>query len=347
MNGVLVTGGAGFIGSHLVDHLISAGETVTVLDDFSTGTRGNLASAVRSGRLRIVEGSVLDPKAIETAMRDCDRAFHLAVQCVRRSLRQPLVNHEINATGTLLVLDEARRQRIGRFVYCSSSEVYGNCGDERLSEQASHCKPVTVYGAAKLAGEYYTSAYHQTYGLPTIIVRPFNSYGPREHTQGDLAEVIPRFVIRALNGQPPVIFGNGANGRDFTYVTETARGIALAGQADALLGRTVNLAYGKMVTVREVAQAVVRACGQPHLEPVFIEPRPGDVMALQADTSLARDVLGFTAAIDFAEGLGRYIDWFRQHHPDPASLLEAEVRNWRLPTDEVPKAVARSAGAAT
>lgn len=345
MTGILVTGGAGFIGSHLVDHLVSAGEAVTVLDDFSTGTRDNLASAARSDRLRIVEGSVLDHGAIATAMRGCDRVFHLAVQCVRRSLGQPIANHEINATGTLLVLDEARRQRIGRFIYCSSSEVYGNCGDERLNEQTSHCKPVTVYGAAKLAGEYYTSAYYQTYGLPAVIVRPFNSYGPREHAQGDLAEVIPRFVIRALNGQPPVIFGDGANGRDFTYVTETARGIALAARADALLGRTVNLAYGKMVTIREVAHAVVRACGRPDLEPVFIEPRPGDVMALQADTGLARDLLGFTATIDFAEGLHRYVDWFRQHHPDPASLLEAEVRNWQLPTDEAPRVATRSPSA--
>lgn len=342
MNGVLVTGGAGFIGSHLVDHLVSAGESVTVLDDFSTGTRDNLGLAGRSGRLRIVEGSVLDHRAIETAMRGCDRVFHLAVQCVRRSLGQPIANHEINATGTLLVLEEGRRQRISRFVYCSSSEVYGNCGDERLSEQASHCKPVTVYGAAKLAGEYYASAYHQTYGLPAIIVRPFNSYGPREHSQGDLAEVIPRFVIRVLNGQSPVIFGSGANGRDFTYVTETARGIAMAAQADVLVGRTVNLAYGKMVTIREVAHAVAHACDRPDLEPVFMEPRPGDVVALQADTGLARDVLGFSATIDFAEGLRRYVDWFRRHHPDPAGLLEAEVRNWRLPTDEAPKVVARS-----
>jgi UDP-glucose 4-epimerase len=335
-NRSLVTGGAGFIGSHLVDQLLADGGSVTVLDDFSSGSRDNLAEASRRGDLRIVEGSVLDRAAIEDAMRGCGRVFHLAVQCVRRSLGKPIENHEVNATGTLLVLEEARRQRVERFIYCSSSEVYGNCGDVRLSEQASHCKPVTVYGAAKLAGEYYTSAYYQTYGLPALVVRPFNSYGAREHSQGDLAEVIPRFVIRVLNGRPPVIFGDGTNGRDFTYVTETARGIALAAQADALPGRTVNLAYGKMVTIREVAHAVARVCERPDLEPVFIEPRPGDVMALQADTTLARDLLGFTASIDFAEGLRRYVAWFREHHPDPASLLETEVRNWQLATGSTP-----------
>jgi UDP-glucose 4-epimerase len=327
----LVTGGAGFIGSHLVDQLVADGEAVTVLDDFSSGSRANLAEASRRGDLRIVEGSVLERAAVEDAMRGCRRVFHLAVQCVRRSLGRPIENHDVNATGTLLVLEEARRRRVDRFVYCSSSEVYGNCGDERLNEQASHCKPVTVYGAAKLAGEHYTNAYYQTYGLPAVVVRPFNSYGPREHIQGDLAEVIPRFVIRVLNGQPPVIFGNGTNGRDFTYVTESARGIALAAGADALLGRAVNLAYGKMVTIREVAHAVAQACGRLDIEPKFIEPRPGDVMVLQADTTLARDLLGFTATIDFAEGLRRYVAWFRDHHPDPASLFEADVRNWRLP----------------
>jgi UDP-glucose 4-epimerase len=329
----LVTGGAGFIGSHLVERLLACGDQVTVLDDFSSGTRDNLADASRLGELQIVEGSVLDGPAVATAMRGCRQVFHLAVQCVRRSLGQPIENHTVNATGTLLVLDEARRQRIDRFVYCSSSEVYGNCGDQWLNEVTSQCKPVTVYGAAKLAGEYYTSAYHQTYGLSTVIVRPFNSYGPREHDRGDLAEVIPRFVARVLNGQPPVIFGNGTNGRDFTYVTETASGIALTAQADTLIGRTVNLAYGRMLTIRDVAQSVARACGRPDLEPIFIEPRPGDVMALQADTALARQFLGFAATIDFEAGLRRYIDWLRQRHPDPAALLEAEVRNWRLPDD--------------
>jgi UDP-glucose 4-epimerase len=169
--------------------------------------------------------------------------------------------------------------------------------------------------------------------LPTIVVRPFNAYGPREHTSGDLAEVIPRFVIRVLNGLPPVIFGTGGNGRDFTYVTDTVRGIALATSCDALVGRAVNVAYGEMVTVRQVAEAIARLCGEPGLAPRFIEPRPGDVRALQADTRLARETLGFAAKVGLEEGLRRYIDWFRAIHPDPAALLEDDIRNWRLPAD--------------
>jgi UDP-glucose 4-epimerase len=329
----LVTGGAGFIGSHLVDHLVAENWAVTVLDDFSTGTRANLSEAQSRGDLRIVQGSILDPRAIEAAMAGSDLVFHLAVQCVRRSLGEPLSNHEVNATGTLNVLEAARRRRIGRFIYCSSSEVYGNCGREPLVETMAVCEPATVYGAAKLAGEHYAKAYWQTYGLPTIVVRPFNTYGPREHTSGDLAEVIPRFVIRVLNGLPPVIFGTGENGRDFTYVTETVRGIALAASCDALVGRVVNVAYGEMVTVRQVAEAIARLCGKPGLAPRFIEPRPGDVRALRADIRLARETLGFAAEVKFEEGLRRYIDWFRAAHPDPAALLEDVIRNWRLPAD--------------
>ncbi|HET9393810.1 MAG TPA: NAD-dependent epimerase/dehydratase family protein [Candidatus Rubrimentiphilum sp.] len=328
---VLVTGGAGFIGSHLTDALLAGGCSVTVLDDFSSGERENLELAQQSGRLRIVEGSVLEEGDLTAAMRGVTHVFHLAVQCVRRSLGKPVENHEVNATGTILTLEAARRAGVRRFIYCSSSEVYGNCGGDRLHEDDTSCAPVTVYGAAKLAGEYYTGAYHQTYALQSVIVRPFNSYGPREHDQGDLAEVIPRFVIRALNGLPPIIFGDGEGGRDFTYVTETAAGIALAAECDALLGRVVNLAYGRMITINEVAAAVLRACGRTDLVPQHIDPRPGDVIALQADTTRAREVLNFRAHIDFEQGLQKYLQWFRGRYPDPAALLEERPQNWELP----------------
>jgi UDP-glucose 4-epimerase len=337
----LVTGGAGFLGSHLVDRLISDGDAVTVLDDFSTGHRDNLAEVAASPQLRVVEGSVLDRAAVEFAMGGCDRVFHLAVQCVRRSLSRPLENHEINATGTLVVLEQARRQRVSRFLYCSSSEVYGNCGGERLAEETTICAPTTVYGAAKLAGEYYTQAYQRTFGLPVTIVRPFNSYGPRAHHQGDLAEVIPRFVIRALNGKPPIIFGNGSNGRDFTYVTETVRGIALAADSEAALGRNVNIAFGTMLTVKRIAEIICALSGHPELAPLYADPRPGDVHALQADTRLARELVGFSAEIDVERGLERYLGWFRARHPKPELLLEAGARNWEMP-DEGP-ATARAA----
>jgi len=333
MRRCLVIGGAGFIGSHLVDRLVAQNCAVTVLDDMSTGRRANLSEAQSLGDVEIVQGSVLDREAIEAAAAGCDLVFHLAVQCVRRSLSTPLENHDVNATGTLNVLEAARRCRVRRFIYCSSSEVYGDAGDGHLDETTTVCKPTTVYGAAKLAGEYYARAYWHTYGLSTIIVRPFNAYGPREHTSGELAEVIPRFLIRVLNGLPPVIFGTGENGRDFTYVTETARGIALAANCDALIGRIVNIAYGRMITVRQVAEAIARLCGRSDIAPLFIEPRPGDIRALRAETRLGRDMLSFVPEMDLDQGLRRYIDWFRTNHPEPTDLLEDDVRNWRLPAD--------------
>lgn len=328
---VLVTGGAGFIGSHLTDALLAQGCRVTVLDDFSSGERANLELAEKTGRLRLIEGSILDKAALASAVRDVSCVFHMAVQCVRKSIGSPLENHDVNATGTILTLEAARRAGVSRFVYCSSSEVYGNCGGERLHEESTQCAPVTVYGAAKLAGEYYAKAYYQTYGLPTVVARPFNAYGPREHDQGDLAEVIPRFVIRALNGLPPVVFGDGSNGRDFTYVTEIAQGLILAAQSDTLLGKVVNLAYGRMITVSEVAAAVLRACGRTDLAPQYDDPRPGDVIALQADTTRAREVLNFQASIDFDRGLKQYIQWFVSQYPDPSLLLEDRLQNWELP----------------
>jgi UDP-glucose 4-epimerase len=345
MHRCLVTGGAGFIGSHLVEHLVAADWAVTVLDDMSVGKPANLSEAQARGDVQIVRGSVLDRRAIEEAAAGCDLVFHLAVQCVRRSLSRPLENHDVNATGTLNVLEVARRRRIRRFIYCSSSEVYGNSGDGPLDETTTICEPATVYGAAKLAGEHYAKAYWQTYGLPTVVVRPFNAYGPREHATGELAEVIPRFVIRVLNGLPPVIFGTGENGRDFTYVTETARAIALAANCDALIGRVVNIAYGRMVSVRQLAETIARLCGRAGIAPLFIEPRPGDIRALQADTRLARERLAFVAQIGLDQGLRRYIDWFRTHHPDPVDLLEDDIRNWHRPADcREPLSIGRPTG---
>lgn len=330
---ILITGGAGFIGSHLTDCLIARGHSVTVLDDFSTGEMANLTEAEGTGRLRVLKGSILDPAALDDAITGCSRVYHLAVQCVRRSLGQPVANHEINATGTLLTLEAARRARIERFIYCSSSEVYGNSGSGLLSEEETHCAPVTVYGAAKLAGEYYAKAYQQTYGLPVVVVRPFNAYGPREHERGDLAEVIPRFIIRLLNGLPPIIFGGGSNGRDFTFVTEVAGGLALAGDSDAMVGYTVNIAYGRMVTIHELALMLARLCGRADLQPIHIEARPGDVMTLHADNRRARGLLGYQPQIDIETGLTRYLDWFRAHHNNPADLLEDSPRNWQMPTE--------------
>ena len=327
---VLVTGGAGFIGSHLVDALVDAGDAVTVLDDFSTGSRANLAEASSKGDVQIIDGSILNPDFVSQAMKHCDLVFHLAVSCVRRSIGNPQQSHDINATGTLNVLEAARKASVSRFVYCSSSEVYGNASDGLLREYETSCQPQTVYGGAKLAGEAYTEGYYHTYGLPCVVVRPFNAYGPRSHEQGDLAEVIPRFVIRILNGLPPIVFGDGSHGRDFTYVTDIARGILLAGKNDQLVGERLNIAFGKMISISEVARIIMQACNRNDLSPEYMQGRPGDVFVLNADTTRCEKLMNYKAEIKFDDGIQRYIDFFKAKHQDLASLLEEEVVNWSL-----------------
>jgi UDP-glucose 4-epimerase len=331
MSRALVTGGAGFIGSHLVDALVVRGDEVVVLDDLSSGSLENLEAASDRGKVHVIEASVLDEEALADAVGGCDRVYHLAVRGVRASLGAPVENHDVNATGTLLALEAARRARVGRFLYCSSSEVYGNTSTGLLSEATTVPRPATVYGGAKLVGEHYALAYSEVYGLQTTVVRPFNSYGPREHDTGVLAEVIPRFVARVRNGLPPVVFGSGQAARDFTYVTETAKGILAAADSDRTIGKTLNLAYGTAKTVLEVAHAVLEVCGRTDLAPEHVDGRPGDVLHLHADTTLARDLLGFSAEIEFADGLRRYVDWVTEQVPDPLVQLESDVVNWSLP----------------
>ena len=240
-------------------------------------------------------------------------------------------NHEVNATGTLLTLEAARRARVRRFVYCSSSEIYGNTRDKLLSEASTLPEPVTVYGASKLVGEYYTKAYHRTYGMNTVLVRPFNTYGPREHGEGFLAELIPKFIIRALNDKPPVIYGDGKNSRDFTFISDTVRGIiAASALAEKSPASVFNIAFGRAFSVSEIAALVLKLTGKSGLKPVHIESRPGDVLHLHADTRLARKQLGYHAQVPLEEGLKKTIQWFREHYPDPSLLLKKDkVRAWK------------------
>ena len=327
----LVTGGGGFIGSHLVDRIIAEGHEVVVLDNFASGKKSNLDAAVATGRLRLVEGTILDSDDLNDAMHKVDIVFHLAVECVRKSIGDPVGNHHANATGTLMTLEAARRHKVGRFVYCSSSEVYGNSSTGALSEDTTVCAPTTVYGASKLVGELYAQSYLRTYGMETAVVRPFNAFGPREHDQGVLAEVIPRFVIRTLSGKAPIVFGDGSNGRDFTYVTDTADGLWRTAFNDRVVGQTVNLGWGRAVSVKKVGEEILRQCGRNDLTLEHVAERPGDIHSLIARTEKAAEILGFRPKVDFATGIASYVTWFKQRYANPAVLLEADHRNWTLP----------------
>lgn len=327
----LVTGGAGFIGSHLTDRIIAEGHDVVVLDNFASGKKSNLEAAAATGKMLLVEGTILDNDDLNDAMHKVDIVFHLAVECVRKSIGDPVGNHHANATGTLMTLEAARRNKVSRFIYCSSSEVYGNASTGALSEDTTICAPTTVYGASKLVGELYTQAYLRTYGMETAVVRPFNAFGPREHDQGVLAEVIPRFVIRTLSGKAPIVFGDGSNGRDFTYVTDTADGLWRTAFNSRVVGQTVNLGWGRMVSVKQVGEEILRQCGRNDLALEHVAERPGDIHSLIARTEKAAEILGFRPQIDFATGIANYVAWFKQRYANPTALLEADHRNWTLP----------------
>jgi UDP-glucose 4-epimerase len=327
MRSVLVTGGAGFIGSELVKQLTGQGIYVIVVDNLINGRRENLQDLSESF-YRLVVADIRDEREMASLMKGVEIVFHLACLGVRHSIHSPYENHEVNATATLKLLSAARATGINRFVYVSSSEVYGTAQWVPMTEEHP-TMPMTIYGASKLAGECYTRAFYRTYGYPTVVVRPFNTYGPHCHHEGDSGEVIPKFLLRCMAERPMVIFGNGNQTRDFTYVSDIARGILMAGLVDNTIGQTINVGSGHEVTINELAHEVETVIGKSEEALIHDEPRPGDVLRLCADTKKAKKLLGFEPKITLHEGLTKLKNWYLSLGEPPEVLLEQEtVRNW-------------------
>lgn len=317
----LLTGGAGFIGSELVAQLVAEGRRVRVLDNLETGARKNLDGVA----CELLVGDVRDPSALRAALADVSDVFHLACLGLRRSLGDAEESHDVNATGTLRLLVEARRAGVRRFVHVSSCEVYGSNAGPGVMDEDHPTRPTTPYGAAKLAGEAYARSFHLVHGLPLVIVRPFNTYGPRSHHEGDAGEVIPRFVVQALAGQPLLLFGDGRQTRDFTHVRDVARGLRLAAKCDAAIGATLNLGSGREIAIADLAQEVRVLCGCPDL-PILHEPRrPGDLRGLLADASRACRQLGWTPEVDWKEGLQEVKEWFASRPETPQELVSQQA----------------------
>ena len=303
MASCLVTGGAGFIGSHLVETLLENGHHVRVLDDFSTGKRDNLRPFRE--RIDLVEGSVTDAAAARAAVRDCAWVFHLAaLPSVQQSVEDPVSVHEACATGTLRVLDAARRAGVGRFVYVASSSAYGDLpGGPRTEDEP--VGPTSPYGAAKLAGEHYCKCFTSVYGLETVRLRFFNIFGPRQDARSPYSGVIALFGAALAAGRTPTVHGDGLQSRDFVFVADAVQALIRAAQAPAAaVGNVYNVGTGVGTSVLDLVRHLNDLLGT-RVQPQHGPARAGDIRHSVADITRARRDLGYAPAVPFVEGLRR------------------------------------------
>ena len=321
----LVTGGAGFIGSHLVEHLVTTGQEVVVLDDLSSGRRENLAAVRR--RVSFIRGSVTDLSTCRRAMDGVDYVLHqAAVTSVQRSVDEPLLAHQVNTTGTLNILLAARAARVRRVVYAGSTSAYGNPATLPNSEEHVTC-PLSPYAASKLAGEEYCSAFFATYGLETVVLRYFNIFGPRQDPKSQYAAVVPRFIASALHGESPTIYGDGGQTRDFVYVANVVHANVLAARAPAarVAGQVFNVGCGQSVSVNDLWDRIRTLAGVPVLAR-YAEGRPGEVRNSLASIDKARELVGYEPVVTFDDGLRQTVTYYRDERKAARRRARAVVR---------------------
>ncbi|MFH0954346.1 MAG: SDR family oxidoreductase [Verrucomicrobiota bacterium] len=304
----LVTGGGGFIGSNLVRALVRAGRAVRILDDFSTGRRENLRGLERD--IELIEGDIRDEGALKKAMRGIRYVLHTAaLPSVARSVQDPLATNSVNICGTLKVLLAARDAGVDRVVFSSSSSVYGDTPTLPKRESMTP-QPRSPYAISKLAGEHYGRAFHELYGLKTFSLRYFNVFGPRQNPRSQYAAVIPLFIAALGRGKRPVIYGDGGQTRDFTYVEDVvAANLRCCRAPVRAAGGVYNVGGGHRVSINALARTLAGIIGSD-ITPVYGKARPGDVRDSQADVSRARKFLGWTPKVTFEAGLRRTVEWF-------------------------------------
>lgn len=302
---ILVTGGAGFIGSHLVHRLLARGYSVVVLDNFRSGRIENISEYLKDENFKLVKGDVCDRKVVRNAMEEADAVVHLAALIdVEESVNNPMETHRVNVDGTLNVLNEAGRSGVKKFLFASSTAVYGEDNQLPLKEDYP-LKPISPYAASKAAAEHYCEAFHQCYRLPTVILRYFNVYGPRREYDS-YSGVITTFVNNALKDKPLVIFGDGEQTRDFVHVEDAVSSTILALKGANSVGEILNVCTGKPTSVNDLAQTVKEVAGK-NLQIIHGEPRKGDIRSNYGDPSKAEKTLGFKAEVSLKKGLKRIV----------------------------------------
>jgi nucleoside-diphosphate-sugar epimerase len=307
----LVTGGAGFIGSNLVTRLLELGESVVVFDDFSTGTRRNLQDVADHSAIDIVEGDVRDQAALKRVARKVDYIVHLAaLASVLRSMKDPVMVNEVNVVGTLNVLLAAQGSgRAKRMVYASSSSAYGDSPSLPKVETMQN-NPLSPYAVSKIAGEDYCRMFTNSLGVETVSLRFFNVFGPRQNPASQYAAVVPRFISAILKGKAPVVYGDGKQTRDFTYVDNVVDAVMLACQAPKAAGEVVNIACGSRVTIEGLARFICGVAGR-NVEPKFEKSRVGDVRHSLADIRKAQELLGYRPRVGIEDGLRLTVEWYQ------------------------------------
>jgi len=326
---VVVTGGAGFLGSHVVRLLLSKNNYVVVLDDFSNGKMSHLEYLKRNSDLKILCGDITDVNDVREAFKGADIVIHLAVLGLRQSIKEPLRVNKVIVNGTLNCLNQALENQVELFVNCSSSEAYGTA--LRIPMDENHpLQPETPYAAAKVAQDMYVSSYGRTYGLSFLTVRPFNMYGPNSHWQGMRGELIPKMIVRAMNRKPLIIFGDGSQTRDFIYVEDVARSLLEIADIPECRGQVMNISSGKETTILRIAELIAESFSLDFDE--FIKkqpPRPGDVKRHIGDNTKLKSLMEIESFVTLEEGIHRTVEWFQSLPVEPEDLLSQEkVRAW-------------------
>ena len=308
---ILITGGAGFIGSHLAEDLVKNGYYVKILDDFSTGNVNNILGLFNYKNFKMIRGSITNKELVAKATSDVDAIFHLAAQIhVDRSIIEPRHTFDVNILGTFNILDSALENNIEPVVYASTSEVYGSAKYVPMDEDHP-LNPASPYAASKAAADRLCFSYYYTYKLPVVIVRCFNTYGPRQKDSG-YAAVIPKFIRRVLAGVPPVIYGNGKQTRDYMYMKDAVTAYKLVLKSyEKVVGKAINFGTGKEIAILDLANMLLKLGGNKSA-PIHAAPRPGEVTRLCADMSLAKKTLGFTPAYTIEKGLQEFMNWYKE-----------------------------------